>query len=53
MAATASISDGVTSVSLFNLEHLTFIGGSGNDTLSTDTGNDTLKGNAGDDNAGR
>jgi Ca2+-binding RTX toxin-like protein len=49
MAATEHRADGETSVSLFNLEHLTFIGGTANDTLSGDTGNDTLKGNGGDD----
>src|SRR5204863_455654 len=48
-AGSGIMSDGTTSVSLFNLEQLSFIGGSGNDALSADAGNDTLKGNGGDD----
>src|SRR5947207_143009 len=44
-----SMSDGTTTVSLFNAETLTYIGGSANDSMSTDAGDDTLKGNAGDD----
>jgi Ca2+-binding RTX toxin-like protein len=48
-AGSGFVSDGTTSVSLLNLEHLTLIGGSANDTLSADAGNDTLRGNGGDD----
>ena len=48
-AGTGLVSDGTTSVSLFNLEHLGLIGGSANDTLKGNAGDDVLDGEAGND----
>src|SRR5436190_3086706 len=43
-----SIYNSTTGVNLYGIEHLTFIGGCNNDSLSTDAGNEIVMGNAGD-----